>query len=195
MTAIVIRNSFGDADLPEQPVDENGAPFDFELIFGAGKYRAYSNDPHDFISVLIPRYDSIAEDDHQLRLTERILFAARAQTILQADLLNAATAEEIEAIDPGEWEVLHSPRATPPRVAAWTAPVPLVLLDIHYQPIGDFARPEEIVYDNGMPSVLWLSPADEWSLLVSMHECGMVMLSVSDPEVLEAQLELELSRL
>jgi hypothetical protein len=168
-----IRNTRGSAQ-PEVPLRADGSYFRFELIHDAGKYRTYADDAGELCAALIVDYPV---GDAIEAAAARIRYAVTAQVRLQA----AIDAEEdlSTRCTPSERELLLGSRHVPPELEVWEADIPLVLVDTYYRPLGELARPVGRPRGGGEPdsNLIWLSPATEESLVRSLAEAGVVVLS------------------
>ena len=77
--------------------------------------------------------------------------------------------------------MLLGTRHVRPAPDVWRADVPLVLVDVYYEPFGDVARPTGRPRNGGEDdsNVLWLSALDELSILSSMAEAGVIRFMVA----------------
>lgn len=164
--AVTIRNTSAAEPPPAAPA-EDGRPYGFEMIYAGGTYRGYADAPAELIGMLVPGYAALATDEE--RAVARISFAMDLQVRLQAQL---AAGLELDACGEAERAVLLGGRHEPPAPARWEAPVPLVLVAAFYEPAGPLPRPSG-------PAELqvWLDPADEWTLLTSLHAAGVIVVS------------------
>ena len=175
MSAVVIRNTFGDAPPPPPPRKADGAAYRFEMIYDAGKYRAYADTVTELCEELIVGYSDI--DDEVAQAAARILYAVGAQVRLQAELIVDNDAAMASAT-PAERELLLGARHVPPELEVWEADVPLVLVDTYYEPLGQLPRPAGRPRGGG-PSdsnLIWLRPADEAELITSLDDAGIISL-------------------
>ncbi|MFI7229368.1 hypothetical protein ACIBO5_39650 [Nonomuraea angiospora] len=168
--AVIIRNSSGAEPPPAAPVNGDGRPYRYEMIYAGGTYRGYADDAAELTGMLIPGYAALATDDE--RAAARVLLAMDLQVRLQAQL---AAGPELDACDEAERAVLLGGRHEPPAPSRWEAPVPLVLVSAFYEPAGTLPRPSG-------PAELqvWLDPADDWALLTSLHTTGMIVVGARD---------------
>lgn len=153
-----VRNTSAAQAPPPQPLKQDGTPYAYELVHGW--WRSYSDDPAELVADLIQGYTG--------ELEQRVRYATEAEVRLQARL---AIAGDLDACTPEEQAVILGDRAEPPVLERWTAPVPLVLVTAHYQPAGPRPRPEG--------EIVWLDPANDLSLLRSLHQAGVVRVSRS----------------
>jgi hypothetical protein len=161
---MVIRNTSATAPPPAAPVKAGGRPYRHEMIYAGGAYRGYADDPAELVAMLIPGYASLVTDDE--RAAARVLLAMDMQVRLQAQL---AAGGRLDSCREPERAVILGGRHEPPALSRWEAPVPLVLVSTFYEPTGTLPRPSG-------PAELqvWLDPADDWTLLVSLHTAGMI---------------------
>ena len=152
----------------------DGTPYRFEMIFDGFGYRAYADTPAELCEVLIEGYGALPDD--RARYKARIVSAVTHQVHLQAEL-NAQG--DLETCTDAEREVLLGPRHLQPRVASWEAAIPLILVDVYYEPIGELPRPvaTPATQVGGYPSVVWLSPATEKTYLRSLAQAGVIVLA------------------
>ena len=168
-----IRNTRGTAQ-PEVPVKADGSYFRFELIHDAGKYRSYADDASELCAALIGDYPA---GDALEAAAARIRYAVTVQVRLQAAI---DAEEDLSSCTPSERELLLGSRHVPPELEVWEADVPLVLVDTYYRPLGELQRPvggPRGGRDHPDSNLIWLSPATEESLVRSLAEAGVVVLS------------------
>lgn len=151
------------------PLDGDGRPYDFEMIFDGGNDRAYAHAIDDLMDSLVPGYDGL---DVAGQWNARLHTAALAQVNLQAYLNNTNPLDEC-SIDARR--ILNGGRHEQPSVATWAQPVPLVLLAHAYEPAGRIPRPQSV--DGTPPNVVWIDPSDEETLLVSLHAAGYLVIN------------------
>ncbi|MGW0802530.1 hypothetical protein [Nonomuraea sp. NPDC002799] len=164
--AVTIRNTSA-AEPPPAAPDKDGRLYGFEMIYADGTFRGYADEPAELIGMLVPGYVALATDEE--RAMARIQLALDLQVRLQARL---AAGPELDACGEAERAVLLGGRHEPPAPVRWEAPVPLVLVSAFYEPAGPLPRPSG-------PAELqvWLDPADEWTLLTSLHAAGLIVVS------------------
>jgi hypothetical protein len=173
--AFVIRNTSAMDDVPDVPLRGDGRPYRFEMIYAGGGLRAYADEPAELVDVLSPGYGDLPGDDE--RRDARVGLVLDAQVRVQALLATADAGEPLRDCTEEERAVLLGGRHVPPSPATWTAPVPLVLVATFYRPAGTLPRPE-----GPAELQIWLDPADDWTLLVSLHEAGVIQLAArQDP--------------
>ncbi|GAA2213949.1 hypothetical protein GCM10009850_094130 [Nonomuraea monospora] len=158
---VIVRNA-PDAGPP-------GRPYRYEMIHADGTLRGYADEPADLVGMLVPGYLALTADGDRARA--RLGLALDVQVRLQARL----AAGRLGGCGEAERAVLLGPRHEPPAPARWTAPVPLVLVASFYAPGGALPRPSG-------PAELqvWLDPADDWTLLTSLHTAGVVTVGARD---------------
>ncbi|MEV0144732.1 MULTISPECIES: hypothetical protein [unclassified Nonomuraea] len=170
---VVIRNSSSADRPPAVPVKVDGSLYRYEMIFAGGGSRAYADEPGELVGALSPGYDALGTPDE--RDQARVRMALDAQVRLQAQLAATDRLEECTAEDRA---VLLGGRHVPPAPEEWTAPVPLVLITTFYEPAGSLPRPrgpEELQ--------VWLDPADDWTLLTSLHAAGVIDVAVRQDDL------------
>ncbi|MFB4289865.1 hypothetical protein ACBI99_19650 [Nonomuraea sp. ATR24] len=164
--SVIIANPSSAEPPPAAPAGPDGLPYRFEMIHAGGRLRGYAGEPAELVAMLVPGYAELPGEDG--RAAARVRLALDLQVRLQAELaagrLGACTAEERA--------VLLGPRHEPPAPARWTAPVPLVLVAAFYEPAGPLPRP------SGPAGLqVWLDPADDWTLLTSLHTAGLITVN------------------
>ncbi|GAA3205442.1 hypothetical protein [Nonomuraea roseoviolacea] len=167
--AVVVRNTSAADRPPVAPVKGDGFPYRYEMIFAGGSLRAYADEPGALVAALRPGYDALATAEE--RREARLRAALDTQVRVQAELAATGPLEECTA---EERAVLLGGRHVPPAPEEWTGPVPLVLVTSFYEPSGSLPRPrgpEELQ--------VWLDPADDWTLLRSLHSAGAIHVAVS----------------
>ena len=167
MTSTTIRQRPGSGP-PMAPVHADGTPYRYEMIHGGGVERTYANRFADLVAALIPGYAEIQDPVELVRV--RISYAVHVQVGTQASINVGMGTADCSA---REREVLSGDRAVPPVVAEWRAPVPLILLDCFYAPVTDVPRPVAVAPGE----ILWLRPATDADLLLSLAELGAIVLS------------------
>lgn len=174
MTAIVVGNTTADnEDVIDVPVKDDGSPFRFEMLFNGLTDRAYSDSAADLLECMIPQYTRMNPAE---RLAARLQHATRSQVTAQADI----NWQHNNLVDctPEEQVILSSSRATPPDITEWSSPVPIVLVDVFYEPIGRLPRPYSTLADvANPPNILWLRVEDEYDYLLSLHRVGLITVN------------------
>lgn len=161
------------------PTRPDGSYFRFEMIADGGWSRYYDDTPAGLLTFLIPGYSNLQPEE---RVAARLRHSVDLQVRLQARLnvFFATTPRTAE-----ENAVLMGQRNTPPRVSEWLSSVPLVLVDMFYQPYGDLPKPDSPEPDDDtLPTLWWLRPAEgELEYLRSLHEASLIDLNVNQDEV------------
>jgi hypothetical protein len=168
--SIRIRNTLG-TQPPPAPTHPDGSAYHFEMLFDGGAWRAYADEPADLLAELIPGYDLLPSPVD--RAAARVGYAVRAQVAVQAQL---TVERDLAGCADAERDLLLAPRDTPPAVQVWRAPVPLVLVRSFYRPAGPAPTPVE----EPPGQIWWIDPADEVTLLSSLHRVGDITLAVAD---------------
>lgn len=173
MSAVVVSNTTEEDDVPvDVPVKDDGSPYRFEMLFNGLVDRAYADTAEDLLACMIPRYTTMNPGE---RLAARLQHATRTQVTVQADI--NWNHRNLVGCTPEEQVVLSSSRATPPEVREWSSEVPIVLIDVYYQPIGTLPHPISAVADvKDPPNIFWLRVEDEYEYLVSLGTVGFIDL-------------------
>ncbi|MFZ3491629.1 hypothetical protein ACODT5_00050 [Streptomyces sp. 5.8] len=167
MAFVRTRNASSAATPLAPPTKEDGSTYVFEMIYDGGSWRGYSDTPTGLLQGLIPEYPELISPKD--KAAARIRLALRLQVQLQALL---AASDEFAQCTAEQQHAILAPRDTPPIQSHWDAPVPLVLVTTFYKPAGRLARPE-----GPDEALIWIEPDDEWSLLVSLHQAGVIHLA------------------
>jgi len=171
MTATLLPNAYGDAAAPDAPLRPDNSPFRFEMLFDGLGRRAYADTADDLLAALIRDYDRMNVSQ---RLAARLHLAARTQVTVQADINSTF---DLSLVTPEEAVILQGHRNTAPDVTEWTCPVPLVLIDLYYAPLGALPRPIGSRDVAEPDNIIWLTPADPYALLTSLHRAGLIVLN------------------
>jgi hypothetical protein len=165
-----------DMAIPTRP---DGSYYRYEMLCDGGWTRLYDDSVTALIAYLIPGYET---QDEQQRLTSRVRHAVDMQVRMQAQLGVLFSASERTA---DEERILTAPRHIAPVVDQWTSDIPLVLVDIFYQPYTDTPRPSSGMFDvNSADNMWWLRPAEgDLEYLRSLHEASLIDLNVMKDEV------------
>jgi hypothetical protein len=161
-----IPNSTQADSPPSPPARADGQPYEYELIHDG--FRAYGDTFEELAGLLIDGYDDLGTGEE--RFEARLRYAADIQVPLQADF---AASGNLAACSEDEHAVLLGARDRPPEVAAWQAPVPLVLVSAFYAPAGELPRPQAAAGSE----IIWIDPRTAESLLRSLHAVGWIIMS------------------
>ena len=161
------------------PVDRQSAPSEvtaphpprFEMVHAAGSRRGQADEPAGLISALIPSYRAA---DPVGAAADRIRHAMHAQVIVQA-AINLEFG--LDGCSPEQRALLCGDRTVPPAPARWSAPVPLVLVDCCYAPVGTPPRP----LAEAPGTIRWLRPSTELDYLRSLADLGVIGLTERRP--------------
>jgi hypothetical protein len=170
---ITMQNTSAEEAPPvDVPLRPDNQPYRFEMFYDGFNSRAYADTADELIAFLIRGYDQM---NASARLAARLHLAVRSQVLVQAEI-NASF--NLNQVTPEEAVVLQGHRNNPPDVTEWNCEVPLVLVDVYYEPIGSLKRPASGIADVTAPdNVLWVSPADPYEFVMSLHNIGVVGLS------------------
>lgn len=171
---IITNSPRGDAPAVA-PTRPDGALYRFEMLFDASTRRVYADSLTELLAALIHDYLQLA-DDPQAAARARLQYAVRTQVRLQATI---AAACDLSTLTDQERELLLGSRHQPPQLSAWSAPIPLVLVETYYQPYGPLPRPTPTPRDPShlQPNLIWINPIDEAELLTSLHAAGQITLA------------------
>ncbi|MGV8847032.1 hypothetical protein [Tessaracoccus sp.] len=155
------------------PMRADGSPYRFEMRFSGDTRRVFADTVEDLLNTLSPNY---AKQSPAGQLASRLHLAVQAQTKVQSwiafDLLPTVTAT------PNEQAVLLGHRNTPPDPDQWNCPIPLLLVDVYYRPLGELLAPLTPDGDVAEPAnVWWIRPTDPFEFLISLHNIGFIALA------------------
>lgn len=172
MVAIQVPNTTEEEDGPAvPPVHEDGTPYRYEMLFNGMVDRAYADTATELLACIIPRYGSMTEGE---RLAARLSHATRSQTTVQADI-NWQHNNLVGCTTPEEEVILTSSRANPPEITTWSCIVPIILVDVYYEPLGSLPQPVSSFADvKNPPNIFWLRVQDETEYLLSLCVIGLV---------------------
>jgi len=184
MASVVMSNA-PEGTAPSVPRRADGGLYRYEMVFEGFAARAYADSVTELCEHLIPGYDELNEDVAQV--AARIQHAVRVQVHLQAEIL---IRHGVGGCTPAEAALLLGSRHEPPVVELWQPGVPLVLVDVYYEPLGPLPRPKGVPRGGGPEgsNLIWLRPGDEAGLVDSLAEAGCIVVSVTG-EGLEADPE------
>ena len=155
------------------PLRADGTPYRFEMIHAAGTRHTYADESAELISALIPGYRGAAADPVGAAAA-RIAHATHLQVTVQA-AINLEFG--LDGCSAGQRALLCGGRSVPPAPALWTAPVPLVLVDCYYAPVGFVPRP----LAEAPGEIRWLRPSTELAHLRSLADLGVIALAEHRP--------------
>lgn len=179
--AVSIRNTTSAGDAPAAPTHEDGTPYTYEMIYAGGSRRGYADGHVELVGLLIEGYPASGSPRELMKA--RIRQAMDWQVRLQAQI-NAGRREQMAECDEQQRAILLGSRDVPPAPGQWDCPIPLVLVDTFYKPIGAVPRP---TVPDGADTLIWLDPSDDWSLLVSGHSAGAISVFAAGPADPEAR--------
>ena len=166
----------------EQPATSEDAvphPPRFEMVHAAGSKRGQADEPAELISALIPGYRAA---DPVAAAADRIRHAMHAQVTVQA-AINLEFG--LGGCSPEQRALLCGDRTVPPTPTRWSAPVPLVLVDCCYAPVG--APPRPLAEAPG--TIRWLRPSTELDYLRSLADLGVIGLIERRPPFTASSLQ------
>jgi hypothetical protein len=171
MSVVIANTRSADSPPPLLPLRPDNTAYRFEMIFDGGGRRGYADTAEALLGMLIAGYEHLSPAD---QYAQRLLLAVRTQVSVQADINSVL---DLNGCTPDEYAVLQGHRNTAPQVSEWACAVPLVLVDTDYAPYGDLPRPVSAAADvAGPPNLLWLTPAEEYEFLLSLHQVGLIAL-------------------
>lgn len=154
---------------PEQPPGTADVSYSIEAVHD--KWRIYADTPEEVLGLLIDGYAD--QTDEQARLQVRLKLACRARVMVQT-LLNAGESFEQATVE--ETHILLHRGDTPPVVAEWECAIPLVLITLFYQPIGNLPQPRTLPPGQ----IWWIDPSTAPSLLETLHQVRWLDLAPTD---------------
>lgn len=177
MTVRIVPTPAGWEPKLPTPLNSEGEPFLYCMIFNADTVMAFADSATELVDLLIAGYLDIPADNLVEQAIQRTLYAVGAQVRVQADILTRAN---LGLATPAELEVLRGSRDTPPRLAAWECPIPLVLVDAFYQPFTSVPRPVGLPRGGGAQdsNIIWLTFSDEVEFLHGLHTAGEIQLAI-----------------
>ena len=155
----------------EVVLNEHGRPYALGMVMPGGEDFCYADSMHDLLCGLLPGYEKETNDEE--KAFQRIVLADRAATIRQAEILVTA---DVDTVSESEWATLNAPKTGPETASAdwWRSTIPLFLVTTSYEPYTGRSRPASN-QDGVKPNNLyWVDPADEESLMMSLHDIGYV---------------------
>jgi hypothetical protein len=166
-----IPNPVAGTPAPEPPRRPDGTAFRYELITLTEGTRSYADGLDELVDALISGYSGFTAAEKK-RARRQLAEGLRPR--LQASLISRfGTA----ACDSAQRKVLFATEG-PVKLAAWTGPVPLVLVSAWYAPEGQSPRPKGRVATPEHPAgIVWLETDSERALLDSLAAAGLVVLS------------------
>lgn len=172
--AVVLPNVTESIATPfEVPLKDDKSPYRFEMLFNGYVDRAYADTAGELLGFLIRNYARMTDTEKR---SARLHHAVRMQTKRQADLNYSH--DNLRGCTPEEQVVLSSSRATPPDIREWSCEVPIILVDVFYEPVGKLPRPISTFADvENPPNILWVRPEDEYEYLISLANIGAIDLN------------------
>ncbi|MGH3802438.1 MAG: hypothetical protein ACRDTD_20385 [Pseudonocardiaceae bacterium] len=132
-----------------------------EFVLRTARGDIAAGEPAHVIAALIDGYPA----EEEARLAARLAHATAAKLRLTARLLAAnrgptPTPDQLTVLTASGWD--------PPELDVWRCCVPLILLDVWYQPFTETPRPRG--------SIFWLCPSRELPYLRSLVAAGEIEL-------------------
>jgi len=163
--------------LSELPAHPDGDDWAYALADGTGLWL--SDDTGSLVAVAIPGYPGRGPDDSEEALTARyetlVEMGDRAQRWMLEEAVRTGRID-LATVDEDSLNALVTSTGVPFEPsegngpAVWSNPVPLVAIVTDYQPFTSRPAP--------LGRVVWLDPSDELSILTSLHDLGLVVLTV-----------------
>lgn len=145
-----------------------------EMVYDGGRRRAYANGPAELLALLIAGYGG----SEQQRLQQRVEHALHAQVRAQARFV-AQDWQAYQAATSQQRRALHAPRHNPVAVRVWDCPIPLVVVDVLFEPFTP-GVPLPLTPDGDVAVSHWLRvlrPTDEWDYLESLAHAEVIRLA------------------
>lgn len=175
MTVIVTRGPRDGDPVPAPPLRDDHTPYQYEMVYDDGKWRAYGDSLADLVTVLIDRYPDAASEQDKYRA--RLAYTVTVQVRLQA-AINAVYADQVAAATDAQIAVLTGSRTVQPDLTEWDSPVPLVLVEDFFAPHTDAPRTRSTISDvRYPPNIVWLNAVSDEALLMSLAGAGAVAVS------------------
>lgn len=171
MPVIVANPSEAATAPPRVPSRPDQQPYRYEMLCNSGTSRVYADTADELLAALIRGYDRMGDAQ---RLAARLAYAARVQATAQADINYA---HDLDTCSPEEQVILFGTRAIPPEVATWSCPIPLILIDVYYEPDGTLPRPSGQNDVANPVNIIWLSPYDPTEFVYSLTELGVITVA------------------
>jgi hypothetical protein len=175
MASVVIANAQERAE-PSVPRRADGGLYRYEMIFAGFAARVYADSVTELCEHLIAGYAELDNDVAQA--AARIQHAVRVQVQFQADIV---AQHGMEGCTATERKLLLGSRHEPPVVGEWQPDVPLVLVDVYYEPLGPLPQPKGKPRSGGPEgsNLIWLRPGDEADLVESLAQVGLIVVSIA----------------
>ncbi len=157
------------AELPiEPPIKKDGSYYPLEMLFNGLWECVYSDTYDELLEILIPGYIAGNEEERAYLITS---YFQQAAAIAQALFLNN--------FDPSEYNdeekaILLAHKYNPVEIDTWASEIPLILLDVCYEPYTNVAKPQAV----GDGVILWLKIGNAETVLRSLSSIGNINLFV-----------------
>ena len=165
--------------IPDQSAQLRTADTSYPIEVVHDTWRICADTPEEILGLLIDGYADLGDEPARLQARLRLTLAARAmvQTLLNAgELFDQSTA--------GEKRILLDQTDVPPMIGEWECDIPLVLVTVFYQPVGELRQP----HVTAPGQVWWIDPSTARSLLETLHQVRWLDLARVDvPGTREAE--------
>jgi hypothetical protein len=161
--------------IPNQPTPPLGtadASYPIEVVYDT--WRIYADTPEEVLGLLIDGYADLGDEPARRQARLRLALAARAMV---QTLLNAS--EQFDLSTDEEKRVLLDQADAPPAISEWECAIPLVLVTVFYQPVGELKQP----HVTAPGQVWWIDPSTAPALLSTLHQVRWLDLARVDVPV------------
>jgi hypothetical protein len=165
--------------IPDQSAQLRTADTSYPIEVVHDTWRICADTPEEILGLLIDGYADLGDEParRQARLTLALAARAMVQTLLNAGELFEQSTDE-------EKRILLDQTDTPPPVDEWECAIPLVLVTVFYQPVGELRQP----HVTAPGQVWWIDPATAPALLETLHQVRWLnLVRVDAPQAWEAE--------
>lgn len=192
MTYKITANNLAkrDSKAPAPALKENGENYNYRMFYNNEREIIDADTVSECLNVLIPGYENITDEEYKqnmrLNLARGVQMAARAQILSTADLDELQDWELKVLTYENPNEVNHDPYGwgegkgeigvyNPDQIDMWYSKVPLVLIDLNFDPYTNIRRPLSVEGNYVFVSnIIWLEPSEEYAFLKSLSRIGYV---------------------
>lgn len=179
------------AQTPAPQLKDDGNPYRFRLLYDEGRSIVDADTAAECLAVLIPGYLELVTEEERQDARER--YIRSQQQHLRVRLMTVTDEAVFNSLEQWEQNVLstflgdvygwadgadgweHNQPQDEDQPDVWSAPVPLVLMEESYAPVGELTRPLSSEGDyKYVSNLVWLTARDEESLLRSLATTGLV---------------------